>query len=405
MNVNVKSKWGRLAVLAAVVVSTGVAAPASAHDAGGTWTATGSMLVAREGGGAGLGAVATTLQDGRVLVAGGYNAFDGVFDLDARYYLAESELYDPASGTWSATGSMRQTRYGHALVTLDNGYVLAAGGTSGSNAPITATAELYNPRSRHWRSTKSMSACRVSPSFSLLASGKVLLTGGIGCLGNSQATAEVFDPSKGGGWTTVASMHHPRWGHTAVTLDDGRILVMGGRESPVGAPTETVSTSAEIYDPATDTWTETGSMNEPRFLYSAGLLPSGDVIVAGGHCPGGHVSPPMPTACTSSTAEIFDVSTGMWSYTGSMSVPRVEGASQVLANGMFLMAGGGMSPTAEIYDPASGTWSPTGSMSRIRDDSQLVTLTTGDLLIVGGFEAGPGGYFTTATTELFHPPA
>lgn len=400
-----RERAGRIALVAAALVAGGTALPAAAHDGGGTWSPAGSMSVAREGGGAGLGAVATVLDDGRVLVAGGYDAFDGVFELDAKYYLAEADLYDPSTGTWSETGTMRQTRYGHALVTLPNGYVLAAGGTSGSNAPITASAELYNPKPGRWRQTKSMSACRVSPSFSLLASGKVLLAGGIGCSGVSQATAEVFDPANGGRWTTVASMHHPRWGHTAVTLDDGRILVMGGRESPVGAPAETVSSTAEIYDPVNDTWTETGSMGEPRFLYSAGRLADGKVIVAGGHCPGGHVSPPMPTACTSSTAELFDVATGTWSSTGSMSIPRVEGASQVLASGKFLMAGGGMSPTAELYDPATGTWSATDSMSRIRDDSQIVTLPTGDLLIVGGFEAGPNGYFTTATTELYHPGA
>lgn len=393
---------GRFAVATSVVV-TGGAVAASAHPAGGTWTATGSMNRAREGGGAGLGSVATPLKDGRVLVAGGYDAFDGVFELDAKYYLSEAELYDPVAGTWSQTGSMRESRYGHALVTLPNGMALAAGGTGGSNAPITMTAEVYNPRGGHWRYTKSMSACRVSPSSSVLASGTVLLAGGIGCTGASQASAEVFDPTKGGRWMPVASMNHPRWGHAAVTLQDGRILVMGGRESPVGAATEVVSSSAEIFDPATNTWTVTGAMNEPRFLYGAGLLPSGDVIVAGGHCPGGHVSPPMPTACTSATAEIYDVDTGTWSYTGSMNVPRVEGASQVLADGTFLMAGGGMSATAERYNPATGTWSFTSPMSRIRDDAQLVTLVTGDLLIVGGFEAGPGGYFTTATTELYHP--
>ena len=103
------------------------------------------------------------------------------------------------------------------------------------------------------------------------------------------------------------------------------------------------------------------------------------------------------------TAEIFDADTRMWTYTGSMSRPRVEGASQVLADGTFLMAGGGMSATTEIYSQSSGMWSPAAPMSRIRDDAQLVTLDTGDLLIAGGFEAGPSGYFTTKTAELFRP--
>lgn len=401
---NVKTMMTRTALVASLAATAAVVAPASA-DAAGSWTATGDMTVAREGGGAGLGAVATNLEDGRVLVAGGYNAFDGVFSLDAKYYLSAAELYDPGTGTWSATGSMNQARYGHALVTLDNGTVLAAGGTGGANAPITATAELYNPKSGHWRYAKSMSTCRVSPTASVLASGQVLVAGGIGCDGSSQATAEIYTPGHGGKWMSVAPMHEARWGHTATTLADGRVLVTGGRRSPIGAAVESVNDSAEIYDPATNTWTETGPMHEMRFLHSAGLLQSGDVIVAGGHCPGGSTSPPMPTACTSATAEVYSVATNSWSYTGSMAIPRVEGASQMLADGTFLMAGGGMSPTAEIYNPATGMWSFTAPMSMIRDDAQLVTLATGDLLIVGGFHAGPEGYFTTATTELFHPGA
>ncbi len=392
----------RVAVVAAVALTGSAGLPASA-DTGGSWGPTGSMAVAREGGGAGLGAVATLLQSGQVLVAGGYNAFDGIFSLDAKYYVAAAELYDPATGTWSATGSMSEARYAHALVTLPNGNVLAAGGVAGRNAPITATAEVYNPKNGKWRSAKPMSTCRVSATASLLAGGQVLLAGGIGCTGASQATAEIFDSAHGGKWVGVAPMNHPRWGHSATTLADGRVLVTGGRQSQVGAPTEAVSASAEIYDPATGVWTETGSMHEPRFLQSAGLLASGDVIVAGGHCPGGNVSPPMPDACTSSTAEIYHVNTGTWSYTGAMNLPRVEGSSQMLADGRFLMAGGGLSATAEIYNPATGTWSFTQSMSRVRDDAQLVTLTAGDLLIVGGFSAGPSGYFTTATTELFRP--
>ncbi len=399
---NRKSVVARVALLASVAVGAVSGAQATAATAG-SWTPTGSMAVAREGGGAGLGAVATQLGDGQVLVAGGYNAFDGIFDLDKKYYLSEAELYDPSTGMWSATGSMREARYGQALVTLDNGSVLAAGGTAGQNAFITNTAELYNPKNGKWRYTKSMSTCRVSPTFSRLASGRVLLAGGLGCDGSSQASAEVYDPDHGGKWTTVAPMHQARWGHTATTLADGRILVTGGRQSPVGAPTETVSSKAEIFDPATGVWTETGSMGEMRFLHSAGLLKSGRVVVAGGHCPGGHVSPPMPTACTSATAEVFNPQTGMWSSTGSMSRPRVEGASQMLADGTFLMAGGGMSATAETYNPTSGMWSAAAPMSRVRDDAQLVTLSTGGLLIAGGFEAGPGGYFTTATAELFHP--
>lgn len=384
--------------------------PASAASVG-TWMLTGSMHEAREGGGAGLGTIAAPLPDGRILYAGGFDAFDGVFSTDAKYYIGESEIYDPATGTWSVTDSMNQTRYAGVVAPLPNGKVLAAGGTSGANAPITPSAELYDAKLGKWQKTKSMSACRVAPSSSVLASGNVLVVGGAGCMGDSQTSAEIYDVQHKK-WMPAASMHHPRWGQSATTLSDGRILVAGGRESPIGATTETISKSAEIYDPAMNTWTEVGDMNDARFLHSAGLLPDGRVIAAGGHCAGGDVSPVM--GCRLATAEIFSPATDMWTRTADMSVGRVQGASASLASG-FLMVGGGNQMTTELYNPTTSMWEPQASLNHVHDDAQLVPLADGRYLIAGGFEMmdmggmtgmsgmDMGGYMTTDVAEVLVP--
>src|SRR6266513_3714758 len=95
---------------------------------------TGSLATARAG--QPSGHTATLLPNGKVLVAGGGD-INGIH--------ASAELYDPASGAWSATGSLATARSGHTATLLPNGRVLAAGGGDGGS--IHASAELYDPAS------------------------------------------------------------------------------------------------------------------------------------------------------------------------------------------------------------------------------------------------------------------
>jgi hypothetical protein len=140
-----------------------------------TWTATGSLNTAR------FDHTTTLLPNGMVLVAGG--GFGS---------LASAELYDPASGTWTATGSLNIPRVSHTATSLPNGMVLVAGGYDNSNPRrfiYLASAELYDPASGAWTATGSLNTARYAHTATLLLNGMVLVAGGSGSHG-TLASAE-----------------------------------------------------------------------------------------------------------------------------------------------------------------------------------------------------------------------
>src|SRR5215470_7178572 len=257
-----------------------------------------------------------------------------------------------AQDTWSTTGSMSVGRAFAASATLlKDGRVLVAGGEDDSIGGT--SAELYNPTTGTWSATGSMSVARFSHTATLLTDGRVLVVGG----DSNGTSAELYSPTTGT-WSPTGSTSVGRFGGTATLLTDGRVLVAGGGACSINSCTES-GTRAELYNPTTGTWSPTGSTSVGRFGGTATRLPDGRVLVAGG----GACS---INSCTEfgTRAELYDPTTGTWSPTGSTSVGRVGGTATLLPDGQVLVAGGGLNGTsAELYDPTTGTWSPTGSMS------------------------------------------
>jgi len=171
------------------------------------------------------------LPNGKVLVAGGF-ANSGV--------LSSAELYDPASGTWTNTGSLAQAHFGHTATLLPNGKVLVAGGEDAFGSFL-ATAELYDPSNGTWTATGSLNGKRAGHVATLLPDGEVLITGGVGENYVDRAFTELYDPASGT-WTVSAELAIARDGHTATLLSSGGVLVAGGTNESGSLD------SGELYD-------------------------------------------------------------------------------------------------------------------------------------------------------------
>jgi hypothetical protein len=202
---------------------------------GRTWTATGNMDGVR------YAHSATPLPDGTVLVAGGHGS--GYYDT-----LNSAERYDPSSGTWAAIGSMGGAREGHTATRLPDGTVLVVGNiTIGDTYNPLASAELYDPANGTWIATGNMDGRGSQSTATLLLEGTVLVAGGgSGSTGvrGLLASAELYDPGSGI-WAATRTMARGRAGHTATLLLDGTVLVAGG----AGGSSDSVLASAELYDP------------------------------------------------------------------------------------------------------------------------------------------------------------
>jgi hypothetical protein len=254
--------------------------------------------------------------DHRVLVAGGFGG-SGVGDV------ATAELFDPATGVFAPTSNMTAAREGHTATLLANGKVLITGGTT--QYVGRADAELFDPTTGTFTATGSMATVRTFHTATPLSSGKVLIAGGF--FGGATATAELYDPNTGT-FAVTGTMTTARWDHTATLLPDGRVLICGG-----GSNSGLLLASAEIYDPGSGTFTATGSLVTARFEHAAALLPNGTVLIAGGQ-----TDSPSTYHLSLAYAEVFDPSTSTFAETGGLQIPRLTPVLTALPSGSTALA-------------------------------------------------------------------
>lgn len=280
---------------------------ASGASATGPWQPAGSMHVAR------ALTHAVLLSDGEALVVGNDSPNVGVAVRDDS---ATAELWDASTGAWKQTAGLNRPRGQFVAVGLQDGSVLVTGGldrgnvSSGadtssacfsSRAQSYSSTYLYDPRHGAWARVGLLDTARTDPSAVLLPDGRVLVAGGYylsGATGSTApdavlagyrpvppasasaappadiapsftvaplATAELFDPATGT-WSTTGPMHYARFGAAMVTLRDGRVLIVGsaqGTSVSGGGEVEANDAAlftAELYDPRTDRFALTGGL-------------------------------------------------------------------------------------------------------------------------------------------------
>ena len=295
-------------------------------------------------------------------------------------------------GSFVATGDMGSQRSHQGAALLADGRVLEVGGIADFGL-VLASAEVYDPATGQFSATGSLTDARMRPTTVALADGRVLVTGGRG--GNQGdtifATAEIYDPATGS-FSATGSMTVPRYVTAAVRLDDGKVLLAGGFNF-----TDDTLASAELYDPVSGTFTPTGSLAAPRDPGARAVkLADGRVLIAGGYDNSGALA----------TAEIYDPATGTFSATGNLPEARGDHALAPLADGRVLLVGGlgntGYLAEAVVYDPASGTFSPTGSLAHGRANPTATLLADGRVLVAGG-NGNVTGDPNIATAEVYDP--
>ena len=370
----IESRWrgSRAIVIALMVIGLVliIALPTLAAD---SWTFTGDLNSVR------ADHRSVQLDDGRILVAGGAVWGGGSFT---------AEIYDPAAGTWSFTGPVNFSKVHGSLTKLADGRVLAAGYETAYSG-IFPDAEIYDPATDTWTVTGSMTQARYGQMAVLLNDGRVLVAGNAG----GSRTAELYDPATGV-WTATGSMNSGHGEGTITLLSDGRVLVAAGFNDSFGFD---VVTQAEIYDPATGVWTTTGSMNIARYAHTATLLNDGRVLAAAGLGLQGETD-------SNGSAEIYDPATGSWTLTGALTTGRYQHTATLLANGQVLFAGGPWNPrSAEIYYPSTGAFAATTDLPADFFRHSAATLPNGQVLLAGGMGGNKDIGFEVATSVLYTP--
>jgi len=378
------------------------ASPIPVAGPGGVWIPTGSMVTPRSN------HTAVRLQDGRVLVVGGWSDSDGS--------LTSVELYDPATGTWSATGSISKPLFGNAMLLRDGKVLVLVEDVGGYRR----SGEVYDPARGTWTATGPMvgGADKSGRTLTVLRDGRVLVGGLDG--------AQVYDPA-GGTWTATGPMvGDSGFRDTVTVLRDGRVLVAGGD-------------GAEVYDPASGTWTATGKKNGVGRNPVAALLSDGKVLVAGGHTDPDYygldsadVFDPVTASWTAIanmhakttatptaaflqpdgkvlvvepySAEVYDPATGTWT-----ALPVTPGMAYLdaalLSDGAVLVTGVGAPgcTAADLYDPHTGSWTTASTMLGCSRARSFTLLLDGTVLVAGGDYCNDTMCVSTDTAELYVP--
>ncbi|HTC94526.1 MAG TPA: Ig-like domain-containing protein [Terriglobales bacterium] len=282
----------------------------------------------------------TELSDGRLLTAGGH--------ADWGVGIPNADIYDPVTRLWTKAASMSFGRWYPTLTTLPDGRVLAVSGSDRCEFCVVPTPEIYDPAANTWTQlTKASQSLPLYPFLFVLPDGRVLQAGSVG----SAIATQVLDLSTQQ-WTVVDS--NVVDGHSAVMYQPGKVMKSGTASTPnlSSAPAQPVTFVLDMTQP-TPKWQQTASMNFARAFQNLTLLPDGAVLATGGESTQdgtNYANAVLP-------AEMWSPATETWTTMASEQTGRLYHSSAVLLlDGRVLVAGSGRAGVApelnaEIYSP------------------------------------------------------
>jgi len=312
------------------------------------------------------------LQDGRVLIVGGTTVPDHPEDA-----LTSAEIFTRATETVApAANAMSTQRWHSSAITLLDGRVLVVGAApEGSPATLSPAADLFDPTTNQFKPTShALNTPRGYTRSVLMTDGRVLISSA------SQQTAEIYDPATDA-FTQIPQLAIHTFGFM-VRLRDGRVLLGGGDGG---------QTACEIYDPATGKFATAAPLNQGRSMLTAHTLPDGRVMVIGGaSLSAGGVHAPLDTM------ELYDPKADKWTVAPyKLSTGRCWHASALVHDGTILVMGGynvdqTCTPTNTVdqVDPVAGTVKSFGTLPHANTEWTAVTMLDGSVLGVGGGACG-----------------
>lgn len=225
----------------------------------------------------------------------------------------------------------------------------------------------------------------------LLPDGRILAAGGLSVTGAAVQTAELYDPVTRS-WSSTGLLGTPRWQLDAVTLDNGKALFAGGAS---GFAAGAVLATAELYDPATGTFSPTANnLSVARQGYGISRLNDGRILISGGSTAGNQLGGTGITA-----VDIYDPDTNTFSAAAPMHAGRSLHAQLTLRDGRVLVIGGAQRD-AELYDPLTNTWqASSGLLPTTLKDMKAFELYNGQVFIAAGQNTVNG--LTTDDTWFF----
>lgn len=332
------------------------------------------------------GHTATLLQNDSVLIIGGRKRLSF-----RRASVVNGEILPLGSTEWATTSRFNWERTFHTASLLPDGRVLVAGGTGrvvlkeGEEEPLFRgnkdlnSAEIYDPKTDEWENAPDMAYKKQLAQAITLEDGRVMIIGGRSGV-STLNSIEVYDPESNS-WSELEPMIQSRMAHSAVKLIDNRILVTGGMSSVTMGDTLSLT---EIYDPVENSWSTASELNRARLGHRATLLPDGRVLVTGGTTveEGDLLGP-------ETTAEIYDPISNEWTLIATELVPRKDHSAVLVPGGKVILIGGGdpigtgVLPV-ESYDIENDQWAVISYLPEGRNLLTVTPLRDGSIMVVGG---------------------